>query len=98
MRTFIFLLKSVRTHQWIKNDFILLPLLFSKKVFDFPSLLLDLQSLVIFCAMSGAVYLINDLVQSFFKNMEQGINIIAVTAFLSISAGVSLESESKFSL
>lgn len=61
MRTIRLLFKSVRPHQWIKNAFILLPLLFARKIFDIPSVLLGLLSLVIFCMMTGAVYLINDL-------------------------------------
>lgn len=56
------LFQSLRPNQWIKNGFILLPLLFARKVFHFPSLLQSLQAVVIFCILTGGVYLVNDLV------------------------------------
>lgn len=62
MTTARLLFQSLRPHQWIKNGFILLPLLFARKVFDFPSLIQSLQAVVIFCILTGGVYLINDLV------------------------------------
>ena len=61
MATARLLFKSLRPQQWIKNGFILIPLLFAQRIFHGPSLLLGLQALVIFCILSGAIYLINDL-------------------------------------
>ena len=61
MATARLLFKSLRPQQWIKNGFILIPLLFAQRIFHGPSLLLSLQALVIFCILSGAIYLINDL-------------------------------------
>jgi 4-hydroxybenzoate polyprenyltransferase len=58
--TALLLLKSLRPRQWIKNGFILIPLLFAQKFFDYPQLLKILQAAAIFCAATGAVYLIND--------------------------------------
>ncbi len=55
------LFQSLRPIQWIKNGFILIPLLFAQKAFNYPSLLLSLQAVGIFCALSSATYLINDL-------------------------------------
>jgi 4-hydroxybenzoate polyprenyltransferase len=55
------LFRSLRPHQWIKNGFILLPLIFAQQAFSYPQLILTLQALAIFCLMTGGVYLINDL-------------------------------------
>jgi len=61
MKTTLSLIQSLRPHQWIKNGFILIPLVFAQRVFDWPSVLLSLQAVASFCIMSGAIYLINDL-------------------------------------
>lgn len=61
MATARLLFKSLRPQQWIKNGFILIPLIFAQRIFHGPSLLLSLQALVTFCILSGAIYLINDL-------------------------------------
>ena len=52
----------MRPRQWIKNGFILIPLVFAQKVFHVPSLLLSLEAVGVFCLLAGAVYLINDMV------------------------------------
>lgn len=62
MTTAHLLFQSLRPHQWIKNGFILIPLLFARKAFHYPSLLQSLQAVVIFCILTGGVYLVNDLV------------------------------------
>ena len=54
------IVRSLRPYQWVKNGFILLPLIFAQKVFDYPQLFLSLETVAIFCVMTGAVYLIND--------------------------------------
>jgi len=64
------LIQSLRPAQWIKNGFLLAPLLFAKKLFHFPSLLKGLQAFIIFCILSGAVYLINDLVDIEFDRIH----------------------------
>lgn len=61
MTTASALFKSLRPHQWIKNGFVLLPLLFAQGVFCYSSLLKALAAFVIFCLLTGAIYLINDL-------------------------------------
>jgi 4-hydroxybenzoate polyprenyltransferase len=55
------LLVSLRPHQWIKNTVVLAPLLFAQLLFDRSSLFLALGAFLVFCMLSGAVYLINDL-------------------------------------
>jgi 4-hydroxybenzoate polyprenyltransferase len=55
------LLYSLRPSQWTKNGVILLPLMFARRLLDVPSLLYAGAAFVIFCALSGVVYLINDV-------------------------------------
>jgi 4-hydroxybenzoate polyprenyltransferase len=51
----------VRPHQWVKNVFVLAPVVFAKEIFV-PSLLIRAASaFVIFCLMAGSVYALNDL-------------------------------------
>ncbi len=56
------LLLSVRPHQWTKNLVVLAALAFSKHLFEEDALLRAVGALLIFCALSGATYLLNDLV------------------------------------
>ena len=62
MKTVRLLIQSLRPHQWIKNGFIIIPLPFAQQVFSYPSLIKVVQAVIIFCIMTGGVYLINDLV------------------------------------
>lgn len=52
---------SLRPHQWLKNLVVLAALVFSKHLFDAPALARALLALAVFCALAGAVYLVNDL-------------------------------------
>jgi len=56
------LLISLRPHQWTKNLVVLAALIFAERLFDGPSLAAAAIAFVIFCLLSGAVYLVNDLV------------------------------------
>jgi 4-hydroxybenzoate polyprenyltransferase len=65
------LVKTLRPHQWVKNVFVLAPIVFAKDVFlhtpQGPALNLRvtadaLLATGIFCLLAGAVYTINDLV------------------------------------
>lgn len=56
------LLKTLRPKQWIKNGFVFVPLIFDVKIFQAQPLLRSLSGFVLLCLISGAVYLINDLV------------------------------------
>jgi 4-hydroxybenzoate polyprenyltransferase len=64
LKTLIALIRSLRPHQWVKNSFVLAPLVFSLNV-DEPAMLLraGLATLA-FCLISGAVYLLNDVVDA----------------------------------
>jgi len=56
------LLQAARPRQWIKNLFVAAPLVFSKHLDETPQLLRALAAVALFCALSSAVYLLNDLV------------------------------------
>lgn len=56
------LLKTLRPHQWVKNIFVLAPLVFSKNLLSVRHLLTAAGAMALFCLASGVVYLINDLV------------------------------------
>jgi 4-hydroxybenzoate polyprenyltransferase len=56
------LFTSLRPHQWTKNLLVVpAALIFSKHLFEKDAVLRVALALVIFCALSGAVYLVNDL-------------------------------------
>ena len=51
---------SMRPHQWVKNLFVLAPLVFSKQLFRGDAVT-GLAAFSLFCLASGAVYLMNDI-------------------------------------
>ena len=53
-------IKLLRIKNYIKNALILVPLIFSKKLFDTSALHSSLLGLISFCALSSAVYIFND--------------------------------------
>jgi len=55
------LFKTMRPQQWIKNAFVLGPLVFAKDLLSQDSLWLALGATGLFCLLSGAVYLLNDV-------------------------------------
>jgi 4-hydroxybenzoate polyprenyltransferase len=55
------IIKSLRVQQWIKNFFLFAPLLFSKNMFDIPLLSKTIFAFILFCILSGATYILNDL-------------------------------------
>src|SRR4051794_2419177 len=56
------LLEACRPRQWVKNSFVAAPLVFAKRLTDPRVSLRALAALAIFCAVSSAVYLWNDLI------------------------------------
>jgi 4-hydroxybenzoate polyprenyltransferase len=56
------LLKTMRPKQWTKNVFVLAALVFDKKLLVPYYSLKAIAALLLFCAISSAVYLVNDLV------------------------------------
>lgn len=56
------LLRTMRPHQWVKNLFVLAPLVFAKELLDGPVAIRGLLAFVLFCLASSTVYILNDLV------------------------------------
>lgn len=56
------LIRTLRPAQWTKNGVIFVPLLFDLKLFQVEPLTRTIVGFVLLCLVSGAVYLINDLV------------------------------------
>ncbi len=61
MKLFKFL-RLIRVHQWIKNIFVFVPLLFSLHLFNKEYFFTTLLAFFVFCLASSAIYVINDLV------------------------------------
>lgn len=54
-------LKLLRVHQWIKNTFVFIPLVFSGRFFDINSILNTSLTFIAFCCAASFVYIINDI-------------------------------------
>jgi 4-hydroxybenzoate polyprenyltransferase len=52
---------SLRPEQWTKNLVVFAALIFGRELFDSVALLRAIAAFVIFCALSGSVYLVNDV-------------------------------------
>jgi decaprenyl-phosphate phosphoribosyltransferase len=55
------LVRTLRPHQWVKNAFVLAPLVFAKHLFDPAFVVRAALATLAFCALSGAVYAFNDV-------------------------------------
>ncbi|MBN1504644.1 MAG: UbiA prenyltransferase family protein, partial [Candidatus Eisenbacteria bacterium] len=62
MGTFLLILKEARPHQWVKNLIVFAALLFSQNLGQGHLLARSLLAFVVFCLLSGGVYLFNDIV------------------------------------
>jgi 4-hydroxybenzoate polyprenyltransferase len=60
MKTLSLLFRSLRPYQWIKNGFIPFPLIFAQQLFELEQVLAVIQAVIVFCALTSAVYLFND--------------------------------------
>ncbi len=58
------LLGAMRPHQWVKNLFVLAPLLFGLKLLEPRSIGKALIAAATFCLLSSALYLINDVIDA----------------------------------
>jgi 4-hydroxybenzoate polyprenyltransferase len=54
-------LKTIRPHQWVKNVFVLAPVVFAKEIFAWNVLTQATAAFAVFCLLAGAVYTINDI-------------------------------------
>ncbi|MEX1309876.1 MAG: decaprenyl-phosphate phosphoribosyltransferase [Candidatus Sulfomarinibacteraceae bacterium] len=61
-RKTIALIRSLRPEQWLKNGFVLAPVVFSGMLDDTSVWLDSLIAVAAFCAASSAVYLVNDVI------------------------------------
>jgi len=55
------LLISLRPEQWTKNLFVFAGVLFGGHLLDVPAMLRAVAAFAVFCALSGVVYIFNDL-------------------------------------
>ncbi|NOZ77586.1 MAG: decaprenyl-phosphate phosphoribosyltransferase [Acidobacteria bacterium] len=58
------LVRSLRPEQWVKNGFVLVPLVFSGHLDDPEAFELAVLAVAAFCAASSAMYLVNDLLDA----------------------------------
>lgn len=55
------LFRTMRPKQWLKNGFVFVPLFFDRKLLDIPHFIDTLLGFALFCLISSAVYIMNDL-------------------------------------
>jgi len=55
------ILAAMRPRQWLKNLFVLAPIVFTGKLAELDLLLSALGAAACFCGLSGAIYLVNDI-------------------------------------
>jgi 4-hydroxybenzoate polyprenyltransferase len=55
------LLRSIRPGEWTKNLFVFAGLIFGRKLTDPDAVVLSVAAFLIFCALAGVVYLVNDV-------------------------------------
>jgi len=55
------LVQTMRPKQWLKNGFLYAGLIFDQQLFNLPAFLHTTAGFFVFCLLSGAVYIINDL-------------------------------------
>lgn len=56
------LVKTLRPHQWVKNLFVLAPLVFAEQALEPAHILRAALAFLVFSVLSGCVYILNDLV------------------------------------
>lgn len=66
MHRLLGLLRLLRPRQWVKNSFVLAPLVFAGKFMDWYAIQQALLAMALFCVASSAVYIVNDI-----KDMER---------------------------
>src|SRR6476620_8285622 len=55
------LIRAMRPLQWTKSSLVFAPLLFDRKVFELGSFARCVAAAAVFCLISGAIYLLNDV-------------------------------------
>ncbi len=59
--TAFLLVRSLRPEQWIKNSFVFAGLIFGLELFNAAAVSRAVAAFVVFCALSGVVYVVNDI-------------------------------------
>ncbi len=54
------IIEAMRPAQWTKNFFLFAALIFARKFFDWPSFLKAAEAFLLYCLLSGSLYLFND--------------------------------------
>jgi 4-hydroxybenzoate polyprenyltransferase len=58
------MLRTMRPHQWVKNLFVLAPVVFARELTSPAFIVAALGGFAVFCLLAGAVYTLNDLVDA----------------------------------
>lgn len=58
------ILRTLRPHQWVKNVFVVAPLVFSRHLGEPDVTLRAVAAMLVFCLLSGSVYAINDVLDA----------------------------------
>ncbi len=58
------ILRTMRPHQWVKNLFVLAPVVFARELTRPTFIVAALGAFAVFCLLAGAVYTLNDLVDA----------------------------------
>jgi decaprenyl-phosphate phosphoribosyltransferase len=56
------LLRTMRPHQWVKNLFVLAPVVFAQELFELEPVLGALAGFLLFSLLASSIYILNDLV------------------------------------
>jgi decaprenyl-phosphate phosphoribosyltransferase len=56
------MLRTIRPHQWVKNLFVLAPVVFAKELTNPRLIASAIGAFAVFCLLAGAVYTLNDIV------------------------------------
>ncbi len=69
-KNWIALIKALRPNQWVKNFILFAPIIFTGKLFDTQYFLLTSLGFIVFCAISSASYLFNDIIDLKFDKLH----------------------------
>jgi len=109
-KTLLGFITIFRPHQWIKNGFVFLPIIFTNNLFNIPILIQTICVFFAFCLVSSAVYVFNDVLdresdkehpRKKYRPIASGRISISLALTCSISlliSGIALGSYIKFSV
>jgi len=60
----VLLVRAMRPRQWVKNAFVLAPLLFGRRLADPAAVADGLLAMAAFCLLAGALYIVNDWIDA----------------------------------